>query len=447
MTRPDELFPGIYRYCAQDAGRTRLLSGLAGALALCLATGYFVAHTTASWRSFLDAITFMQFNMLVFYATLCTARSVTQERADRTWDFQRLTPLSSLRQAAGKFLGAPVFPWFLFAAMTPAALAAAFAPDLAGHFLARYALGLSCSLFFIAAGLLASSYDDTGAGGLGFMSGPLIGLAGVSTLNAAFRYHAALSSPYASPISFYGLEMGGNCAVLFMTAGFLAFAAWAFLGARYRIGRDLLERRRLWRLPAFLFFLAWFAAGFDIHDALKPPHLPLSALLLPCVAVYLSGILSREGREYWRRWLAAGRAAARYDDAPAWLKGAVPVFLIAAVLAALNFSTGLFGPPDAGWRIFAILPLFLLRDMMFLQWCRFSASRRPEMMALIYIALAYALPGLILGPAGLKAALPYFLPYVGEGIGAAANLAGALAQALIMGFFLYKKIRPAVSGA
>ncbi|PIU19160.1 MAG: hypothetical protein COT18_08925, partial [Elusimicrobia bacterium CG08_land_8_20_14_0_20_59_10] len=145
--------------------------------------------------------------------------------------------------------------------------------------------------------------------------------------------------------------------------------------------------------------------------------------------------------------LAAGRAAARYDDAPAWLKGAVPVFLIAAVLAALNFSTGLFGPPDAGWRIFAILPLFLLRDMMFLQWCRFSASRRPEMMALIYIALAYALPGLILGPAGLKAALPYFLPYVGEGIGAAANLAGALAQALIMGFFLYKKIRPAVSGA
>jgi len=96
-------------------------------------------------------------------------------------------------------------------------------------------------------------------------------------------------------------------------------------------------------------------------------------------------------------------------------------------------------------RIYLILPLFLLRDLMFLQWCRFSASRRPEMMALAYLAMAYALPMIILVPAKLTAVLPALLPYADIGISAAANLAGPLAQVLAIGYLLRGKIKGVLS--
>ena len=439
-----DLFPEIYRYRAQEAGRFKLLSSLAAALVLCAATGYSVAKTTASWGSYLSAITFIQFNVLVFYGAVCTARAVTQERAERTWDFQRLTPLTSFEIAAGKFLGAPVFPWFLFACLLPAALLSlAFSPGVYGDFLNRYALGLSVALLAMAVGLLASAYDETGGSGMGHLSGPIIGIAGVSTLNSAFRYSDTLSKGFPLYINFYGLQLGPAASILFLTATFLAFGAWAFLGARYRIGRDLLERRRAWRLPAFLFFLAWYITGFE-HAYPKTGALPLTALVLPCLAVYIASFLSSERGEYWRRWLASENPARRLDDSPAWLKGGAAMPLIAA---ALYFIYGSWTPAEgkAFARIFLILPLFLLRDLAFLQWCRFSASRRPEMMALVYLALAYALPVIILGPTKMTDILPLFVPYANEAIGPAANLAGPLAQVLLMAFLLRAKIKAALA--
>lgn len=445
MIRLSELFPEIYRYRAQEAGRVKLISGLCAALALCLATGWSVAHTTGSWRDYLSAVTYMQFNMLAFYGALCTAKAVTQERAGRTWDFQRLTPLSSFELAAGKFLGAPLYAWFLFACLVPAGLLTALlAPEVYWEFFSRYAVGAACALLFIAAGLLASAYDDTGGSGMGHLSGPLIGLLGVTVLNASFRYLGGWAGPYAAPLDFYGWRMGQVSSALFLAAGFLAFGAWAFLGAACRIGRDLLERRRLWRLPAFLFFLAWFALGTVYSAAARSDSSALSALLLPGLAVYMAAFLSREGREYWRRWLAPAGRPRRLDDAPAWLKGAASVLVVAACLRLVLAFVSPGGLQDA--RLYFLLPLFLLRDLFFLQWCRFSASRRPEMMALAYLALAYALPLIILGPTGMKNILPAFVPYALPGLGAMANLAGPALQVLAMGYILYRKIKTVLAG-
>lgn len=439
-----DLFPEIYRYRAQEAGRVKLLSSLAAAAALCAALGYSVARTTASWGSYLSAVTFLQFNMLAFYGAVCTARCVTQERAERTWDFQRLTPLSSFEIAAGKFLGAPVFAWFLFACLLPAALLSlAFSPSVYGDFLSRYALGLSVALLSMAVGLLASAYDETGGSGMGHLSGPLIGLAGATTLNSAFRYADSMGRPLPQLVSFYGLDLGPVASVLFLAATFLAFGGWAFLGARYRVGRDLLERKRAWRLPAFLVFLAWYITGFE-HAAPRSGSLPLTALILPGLTVYIASFLSCERREYWRRWLVGENPERRLDDTPAWLKGVVPMLAIALVLWFVYAPGAPEGVKVQG-RLYLLLPLFLLRDLLFLQWCRFSASRRPEMMALAYLALAYALPLIILLPTRMTGILPAFVPYANSGLGAAANLAGPLAQVLVMGYFLRAKIKTALA--
>ncbi len=437
MSAPADMFPEIYRYRAQEAGKIRLISGLAAALALSAATAYSVYRTTGSWEDYLSAVTFMQFNMLVFYGAICTARSVTQEKAERTWDLQRLTPLSSLEIAAGKLLGAPVFPWFLFACLLPAAaLTLALAPGVYHEFFSRYALGLSIALFAMALGLLASAYDDSGGKGAGHLSGPLVGLACAVLLNSAFRYADSLWLSFSPEIYFYGLQPGPAGSVLFLTASFMAFAAWAFLGARYRIGRDLLEKRRAWRLPAFLFFLAWYITGFE-HRFSYNGAPQFAALLLPGLAAYMAAFLSSERREYWRRWLAGESRARRLDDAPAWVKGAAPMLVISAVLYLLYG----FAAPGASGRVYPVAALFLLRDLMFLQWCRFSASRRPEMMALACLALAYFLPMLILLPAGMKGPAAAFIPYTDERLGLAANLAGPLAQVLLMGYILRGKIK------
>lgn len=440
MSPLSDLFPEIYRYRAQEAGRTRLVSGLAAALAICAATGYSIAKTTASWSDYLSAVTTMQFNMLVFYGTLCAAKSVTQEKAERTWDFQRLTPLSSFELGAGKLLGAPIFAWFLFACLLPAAvLTLLLAPEVYRNFFNRYALGLAAALLSMSVGLLASSYDDTGGSGMGHLSGPLVGLAGVTILNSSFNYAGRLALPYPELVRFYGLELGPALSVAFLAASFLAFAAWAFLGARYRIGRDLLEKRRAWRLPAFLVFLAWYTAGFEQARA-GGGQPALTALLLPGLAACIAAFLSSERQEYWRRWLEGEDPARRLDDTPAWLKGAASVLVIAAALY-LVYGFGGAADPKAYNRFYAILPLFLLRDLMFLQWCRFSASRRPEMMGLAYLALAYALPLIVLVPTKMTAFLPAFVPYARAELGAAANLAGPLAQALLMGYLLKIKIK------
>lgn len=438
----EDLFPEIYRYRAQETGRVKLISGLAAALAVCAAAAYAEVHTEGSWKDYLSAITFMQFNMLVFYGSLCAAKAVTQERAERTWDFQRLTPRSSLELAAGKFLGAPVFPWFLFACMLPAALCAVvFAPgEVSWLFFSRFALGLACALLAMAVGLLASAYDDTGGSGMGHLAGPLVGLAGIGALNAAYRYLESWGKASPQSIMYYGLSLGEVLGVLFLAASFLAFGAWAFLGARYRIGRDLLERRRLWRLPAFLAFLALYAAGFCYPQVSRTGGDLLAALAFPCLMVYMAAFLSSERRDYWRRWLAAENAPRRLDQAPAWLKGAASILVIAAALILFS-AGGAFGAEKISGRYFLIFPLFLLRDLFFLQWCRFSASRRPEMMALAYLALAYALPAIMLSTARMSELLPLFVPYAQAGLNPFANLAGPLAQVIVMGWLLFRKVR------
>ena len=438
----EDHFPEIYRYRAQEAGRGKLISGLAAAFAVCAATGYAVVHTSGSWKDYLSAITFMQFNLLVFYGAICAAKSVTQERAERTWDFQRLTPRSSLELAAGKFLGAPVFAWFLFACMLPAALITVIlAPvETSWLFLSRFALGLSCALLAIAVGLLASAYDETGGSGMGHLAGPLVGLAGIGALNASYRYLESLGRPYAQPISFYGYSLSELQGVLFLAVTFLAFGVWAFLGARYRIGRDLLEKRKLWRLPAFLVFLAWYVAGFCFPQVSTTGGDLLAALLVPSLVVYMAAFLSGERREYWRRWLVKENAPRLLDQAPAWLKGSASILVIAAALMVCS-SGGVWSAGKITGRYFLIFPLFMLRDLFFLQWCRFSASRRPEIMTLAYLALAYALPGIMLSTAKMPGLLPFFIPSAQAGMNAFVNLAGPLAQALIMGWLLFKKIR------
>ena len=122
------------------------------------------------------------------------------------------------------------------------------------------------------------------------------------------------------------------------------------------------------------------------------------------------------------------------------VKGSASVLVIAAVFICCSIG-GIIGADGLTGRYLLLFPLFMLRDLFFLQWCRFSASRRPEMMALAYLALAYALPGIMLSTAKMPGLLPFFIPSAQAGMNVFANLAGPLVQTLVTGWLLFKKIR------
>lgn len=450
MINLSERFPEIYRYIRQDAGRTRLVAGLITVNIVC-AVMAFLTFTSPDkhWYEYCDILVFAQMTILFFYGTLCAAKTVTQERADRTWDFQRLTPLTSFEMATGKFLGGPLFAWFLFVTCVPWALLSAYlAPEITfGMLLKEYAVGISAALLLLSLGILVSAYDDFTSGRSSLAAGPLIGLFGVimlvSIMNPLVLYHAHPDRGwrYTGDWSFFGYHLSGTVLLLFTVASLLAFAGWFFAGAKWRIGRDLLEKPVFGRLPAFLLFLCVYLLGILFADALDGQKVLPGIVVLPCAVVYLASFVSPEKAGDWKRWLAGAGIRERLDRTPVWVSGCATMIVIAGLfLLSMCFSP--FVKYTGGSALLVLLPAFMLRDMCFLQWCRLTNSRRPEIMALTYIVLAYFMPLMVMG--SLKNLDKYayvFAPVPSADAGFAANIACAVLQALLMAFIMWNMMK------
>lgn len=216
----------------------------------------------------------------------------------------------------------------------------------------------------------------------------------------------------------------------------VVFGMWAFACAKWRIGRELLEERRLWRLPAFLLFLSWYLLGLVYWNGQEKTNqwLALSGLLLPGAISYLAAFFSPEGIDEWRSWYSTKGDPSFLQRTPVWLTGLTTMTLIAALIS-------LFFPFSVPTREMVLFPLFLCRDLCFLQWCRLTRSHRPQAMALTYIALAYLLPNFILNGFQMRQMSFLFLPYSNMEIGFIQNFLPAFLQAGLMAWILMKKVK------
>ena len=86
------------------------------------------------------------------------------------------------------------------------------------------------------------------------------------------------------------------------------------------------------------------------------------------------------------------------------------------------------------------MPLFLLRDLMFIQWCRFTKSRRPEVMALTYLFLSYVLPWIVFVSTKNAEQAYLFGPFYGKSA-ALWHVAPAVFQAAVMSMIATKRIQ------
>lgn len=396
-------FPEIYRCLITECSQARLALGAGTSLALGAAFWSAAGWDRDPGRMLFQYAFWTQVMTFIVYGSIRASAAIADEREAKTWDLQRLTPLSSGDIAAGKLLGAPVYAAFLASLLLPWALAGALRTQAIGAGLGLIYLQFAATAFLaLSLALLSSAYSDLSRGGSATTAGAVIGLGCLYTLAPA------LAKPGLRDTFVYiGVAMPYVVWMPLATAG---FGAWAFAAAKWRIGRDLLEPARFWRFPAFLLYLIGFVLGFEKASA-------YFALVLPAAATVIVALAEPATPEAWRRWLASRDWGDRINRTPSWISG-VAVCLAAAVFISLV-------PAMPGLEPFRRLPLvlalFLIRDTAFIQCCRFTKSRRPEMLAVVFLGLAYLLPSILLSAANARVLLYAFMPVVGRDVSAWEN--------------------------
>ncbi len=376
----------VYRCSRSELRPARIWAGL-GAMSLLCATIVTAATKSTRDGGLFETFLGIQALLLLLYGTHRVSVSVSAERSDRTWDFQRLTPLSSFDLAAGKLLGAPLYAYFLAASVLPWLFWGMLEPSMFGPMgtLPAFLCLLAVAYLTLSTGLMVSAFSETHDAGTVSAGGGMVGFAGIILFYSSVATMTVNQSALQIPFYMMRVPVG-----LFLIPSYLAFGTWAFLAAKWRIGKDLLDPGRLWRLPAFLIFTAWYALGWGGGEfSGTSKTLGSAAALVVCVfLLFVSAIINREGAEHWKLWLT--EAQGRADRTPVWLAGWATLVLICALL-------GLIGPDRTLARMLIIVPAFLGRDLCFLQWCRLTESRQPEAMALVFLALGYALPPILVG--------------------------------------------------
>lgn len=397
-------FPEIYRCLLTECGRGRLAVGAGTTLALGAAF-----WSAASWdrdpgRMLFHYAFWTQVALFIVYGSTRASASIADEREARTWDLQRLTPLTSGDIAAGKLLGAPLYAAFLSALLMPWALAGALrSRELGGEIVFIYLQFAAAAFLALSLALLASAYSDVSRGGSATTAGTLIGLGSLYTLAPALS-----KGPLDARIVYFGASVPY---VLWMPLATAGFGAWAFAAAKWRVGRDLLEPARFWRFPAFLLYLIAFVVGFEKASA-------YFALIMPVTATLMAALVEPVKPEAWRRWLAAPDWGERAGRMPTWISGAGVCLAAALLISVLPAAPGL----ALFRRLPLILALFLIRDAAFIQCCRFTKSRRPEILAVVFLGLAYLVPAIFLGAANNQVLLYAFMPIAAGAVSVWENL-------------------------
>ena len=362
--------------------------------------------------------------------------SVHREKELNTFDYQRVTRLTSFELAMGKLFGAPVLIYLIVVCLMPVALLGAILAHALPFLVVKAYLILfvGCIAFHVLA-LLVSMASGRGASAIAILPFLLL-VASTSVdfhLNASTNWTFHQLNPFAATAMFES-GVGQAPQVLFfgvsvphfivLMAIYVTLTAWFMLAIVRNLKRDpsVYELYSPAQAFGFAMFLNFLIVGFfNWKSPVGEPIIVNSQLMgfkpLPPLSVerglidgsfwvfVLLGLVLLRNRERVRRRIRnMGESAASlwsaFWPAPYLLAGVIMVGIAILELIRVYRKPA---PDEWNWGLAALnigfLALWVARDLLYLQWMGLRRTRRPLVAALLYLIVFYICTIVVLGVA------------------------------------------------
>jgi len=372
------------------------------------------------WFLFYRSLIYGQAGVHTFWVLFSCAQSVSGERERKTWDFQRTTRLQPSELLVGKLFGEPILAYFVILCCVPITIAA----GLLGHakllhIISAYTLIFSSAIFVGLIGLWISSLFESRSRGVGLIG--TLGLYGIIAISSSwadgnFPGFAGLS-PLTGLVPLMNPEKGPPPPAIFnhiVPWVFVSLVLYVSIGIWFVImllrnlkrGRDdvhLLSRWQVVGCAALLNFLAYALFHPDPRMEVTKSEFVNEIVGMNIVILLAMGLATLTAHErlrvWWRQW-RSGTASLFSNDGLAW-----PWLALSTVVAYGLLIWGVFAwhnrlldRPGAlqmgAIQLLGIL-IFIMRDVLFIQWSMLTRMRAPLIKGALYVVLYYASAGMV----------------------------------------------------
>jgi hypothetical protein len=357
---------------------------------------------TSGWgMGYLGSVLVFQSVTVMIGGGFACLQSISREKEQNTFDYQRITRLSPLELTMGKLLGAPSMAYFIGLCLVPAALLALPRSgwnfgDLLDVWILLLFGALAFHSFTVLMSMLLRRSLSTGAVLLFLF---FAGIPGIpwTTLVLTRGVHGVGGT---HNITFYGVQLPFTPFFSFVYA---SFAAWFILALERNIKRDPAMYELLTPLQA-LGFAGWqnfiFIGAYPLA-AYSPDLAQVSSMWVNVTVFFALGLVLLRNRDRARRrlrelgeqgltWLEA------FWPAPYILIGVMATGFLPLLLAPKQQAPSLAAnlhpvPLDMSLFLFRLVffALWICRDLLYLQWMNLRPGRKPLLRAILYAFVYY----------------------------------------------------------
>jgi hypothetical protein len=380
----------------------------------------------------------LQIATLLIGGGIYTLLSIHREKELNTFDYQRVTRLTSLELALGKLFGAPILTYFIVLCFMPAAIVAIILGRLPVLFVLQgFGIFLVSSIAFHALVLLVSMTLGRGSSAIAIL-GFLI-LVAMTPTDYSFgpsNWMIRGLSPFAAPgIAILGSrekirDIFFNIPIshfVVLMVIYFTLIVWFLLALRRNLKRDPNAYELYSPFQAFGFalylnllligFFNWkspigspvFVNGsFNGYATLPPLDIGHTLWFGSFWIFALLGFVLLRNREQIRRRIQklGKRGASLWAalcPAPYLLVG---IFIVGGAIAELIRVYRHPTTDEWNWGLVilnvAFLALWLARDLLYLQWMNLRRTRRPLVSAVLYLIVFYVCASVILSVANIS---------------------------------------------
>ena len=352
---------------------------------------------TSGWgMGYLASVLVFQSVTILVGGGIACLQSISREKEQNTFDYQRITRLSPLELAMGKLLGAPSMAYFIGLCLIPGALLAlpksgwSFG-DLLDSWILLFFGAIAFHAFAVLMSMVLRRSLSTGAILLFLFFAGIPGMS-FTTLMLTRGDHGVSA---AQNINFYGVSFPFTPFFSFVYA---SFAAWFILALERNIKRDPAMYELLTPLQA-LGFAGWTNFLFIGTAPLASSRdlAQVSSMWVNVTVFFALGLVLLRNRDRARR-----RLRELGEQGLTWLEAFWPAPYILIGVTATGFLPLLLEPrqqsPSVAGYFHPAAPLsmslflfrlvffalWLCRDLLYLQWMNLRPGRKPLLRAILY---------------------------------------------------------------